>query len=356
MNCLTPNHTTRRTLAHGCIAFLLVCLSSTSSFGQNLDLGGLLGGIIKKAMQDAGNGNQPASGNAELQNSNPIGSAASSGTPITRENWMAEYDKVSWDCANINQNQMACAKASTAKRYKICTDVLDSLPNEPSSRGVLQELNRKCTYDLSTEDNSRQLFSQKLRAKQLALNSTIEQAKFDTCMSSLNAIPVTAGNAKIVHKQADECSFGNPDLAKRFRDAAKLKLTDIGKLDDLALAQVAQKHAQEIKALGFSDTFLKATIYLQVDMYNRPRAWMTMETWLGKLFDSGEYASITRATSGRSQGVMLKRQGIQSGGILFTLDGGELFPSHMVGSGKVESIDSVGEQLTVATAITQSIK
>jgi len=117
-----------------------------------------------------------------------------------------------------------------------------------------------------------------------------------------------------------------------------------------------KKRASEIKALGFSDAFLKATIYLQVDMYNRPKAWMTMETWLGKLFESGNFASIARITSGRSQGVMLKRLGMQSGGILFVLDGGELFPSHSAGAGKIELIESVGEQITVATAIAQSIK
>lgn len=119
---------------------------------------------------------------------------------------------------------------------------------------------------------------------------------------------------------------------------------------------VMKRRASEIKALGFSDAFLKATIYLQVDMYNRPKAWMTMETWLGKLFESGAYADITRITSGRSQGVMLKRQGMPSGGILFVLDGGDLFPSHSAGAGKAEPIESVGEQITVATAITQSIR
>lgn len=121
-------------------------------------------------------------------------------------------------------------------------------------------------------------------------------------------------------------------------------------------ADATNRRASEIKALGFSDAFLKATIYLQADMYNRPKAWMTMEAWLGKLFESGNYASITRITSGKSQGVMLKRQGVQSGGILFVLDGGELFPSHSASSGKAEVIESVGEQVTVAMAIAQSIK
>lgn len=355
MNCIASNHTTRRTLARGCIALLIACLSPTNSFGQNLDLGGLLGGIIKKAMQDAGNGNQPAPGSVESQNSNTVGLAVSGGTPITRENWMTEYDKVALDCANMSQNQVACAKASTAKRYKICTDVLDSLPNEPSSQRVLQDLSRKCTSDLSTEDNSRQLFSQKLRAKGLALNSSSAQTKFDTCMSGLNAIPVAAGNANMVLKQRSGCSFESSDLATRYWDATKVKLAEIAKLDDLALGQLVSKHAPAIKALGFSDAFLKATIYLQVDMYNRPKAWMTMETWLGKLFESGNYASITRITSGKSQGVMLKRQGMQSGGILFVLDGGELFPSHSASAGNAEPIESVGEQITIATAITQSI-
>lgn len=119
---------------------------------------------------------------------------------------------------------------------------------------------------------------------------------------------------------------------------------------------VMKRHASEIKALGFSDAFLKATIYLQVDMYNRPKAWMTMETWLEKLFQSGSYAGIARITSGRSQGVMLKRQGMPSGGVLFVLDGGELFPSHSAGTGKVEPIESVGEQVVITTAITQSIR
>lgn len=119
---------------------------------------------------------------------------------------------------------------------------------------------------------------------------------------------------------------------------------------------VTKRHASEIKALGFSDAFLKATIYLQVDMYNRPKAWMTMETWLGKLFESGNFASIARITSGRSQGVILKRPGMQSGGILFVLDGGDLFPSHSAGVGKVEPIESIGEQISITTAITQSIK
>lgn len=121
-------------------------------------------------------------------------------------------------------------------------------------------------------------------------------------------------------------------------------------------ADVTKKHASAIKSLGFSDAFLKATIYLQVDMFNRPKAWMTMETWLGRLFESGNYATITRITSEKSQGVMLKRQGVQSGGILFVLDGGDLFPSHSVSTGKAEAIESVGEQITVAMAITQSIK
>ncbi len=121
-------------------------------------------------------------------------------------------------------------------------------------------------------------------------------------------------------------------------------------------SDATKRYGSEIRALGFPDAFLKATIYLQVDMFNRPKAWITMETWLGKLFESGNFASITRITSGRSQGVMLKRQGMQSGGVLFVLDGGELFPSHSASAGKAEPIESVGEQITVTMAITQSIK
>lgn len=122
------------------------------------------------------------------------------------------------------------------------------------------------------------------------------------------------------------------------------------------LSALVAKHSASIKSLGFSTSFLNGTIYLQADAFNRPIAYGKFSDWLALLFESGNYSNITKIGSGQFQGIQLKRTGMQSAGLLFLLDGGDLFPSHIVTATETERLTTVEDRIAVAMMISQSVK
>ena len=117
------------------------------------------------------------------------------------------------------------------------------------------------------------------------------------------------------------------------------------------MAALLSKYHAQIAGLGFSDAFLKATIYLQIDTANQPRKFLTFEEWLAAIFESGSYTNITKIRTKSSQGVSLKRAGMQSAGILFKYDNGDLFPSGISDGEKAHPIMTVSDQIGVSTMI-----
>jgi len=117
------------------------------------------------------------------------------------------------------------------------------------------------------------------------------------------------------------------------------------------MAALLSKYHEQISGLGFSDTFLKATIYLQIDAANQPRKFLTFEEWLAAIFESGGYTKITKIRTKSSQGILLKRAGMQSAGILFKYDDGDLFPSGTSDGEKVQPIMTVSDQVGVSVML-----
>lgn len=122
------------------------------------------------------------------------------------------------------------------------------------------------------------------------------------------------------------------------------------------LVSLGIKHAAAIKSLGFSKPFLDGTIYLQADYFNRPVAYAKFRDWLALLFESGNYSNITKISSGQFQGIQLKRPGMQSGGLLFLLDGADLFPSHIVTATNTIRLKTDDDRITVAMMVSQAVK
>lgn len=121
------------------------------------------------------------------------------------------------------------------------------------------------------------------------------------------------------------------------------------------LNALLSKYKQQIGNLDFPSAYLKSVIYLREDYMNSPQKFITFETWLALLFDSGNYKTITKIQSGDSQGVLLKRQGFQSGGVLFKYDGGDLFPSYVANDAMATPITTPDEDIAASSMIIQSI-
>ena len=122
------------------------------------------------------------------------------------------------------------------------------------------------------------------------------------------------------------------------------------------LAALVAKYHSQIGSLGFSTAILKATIYLQVDAVNQPKKFITFKTWLAGLFESGKYSNVTRIKLKNSQGVLLKRPGMQSSGILFKMDGGDLFPTHITNSEEATPLESAGDQVAASMLMIDALE
>lgn len=133
----------------------------------------------------------------------------------------------------------------------------------------------------------------------------------------------------------------------RIRSEKEAKKAENAKI----LAQVIAKHKSEINSLGFSNKFLKANLYIYQDYVNRPVTVFTFETWLALLFESGKYSNIKKVEARGAQGVLLKRPGMQSGGILFKFDGGDLFPSHTTNGDKAFPIENAEGRVSASMMI-----
>lgn len=153
--------------------------------------------------------------------------------------------------------------------------------------------------------------------------------------NKLDAIRVSEEKQRLADKEAKESSI---------RAEKEAKKTELARLT----AQAIAKHGAAIKSLGFSTSFLKANLYIYTDSINRPVSLFSFETWLALLFESGKYSNIKKVEVRGAQGVLLKRPGMQSGGILFKLDGGDLFPSHTTNGDKAFPIKDANDQVAAS--------
>ena len=161
--------------------------------------------------------------------------------------------------------------------------------------------------------------------------------------NKLDAIMVAEEKQRLIDKEAEGTKFRAENKAKE-ENAVR------------ALVQLVAEHKSEIKKLGFSSKFLMANIYIYPDAVNRPVKLFTFETWLAALFESGKYSNIKKVEARGAQGVLLKRTGMQSGGILFKLDGGDLFPSHTTNADKAFAIISAGDRVAVSMMILSAVQ
>ncbi len=119
--------------------------------------------------------------------------------------------------------------------------------------------------------------------------------------------------------------FETPTLSK---ESASSSVSDTNKSPvEIALA----KNAAKISALGFSNKWLKAPIYLRGDAVNPPNHFVVFENLLAMLFENPRFSKITAIKSGKFEGFRLKVKGAESSGLLFRFDEGDLFISHVVG-------------------------
>ena len=116
---------------------------------------------------------------------------------------------------------------------------------------------------------------------------------------------------------------------------------------------ILKKHASQISALGFSTGALKSTLYLQVDLVNKPRQFLPFEYWLALVFEHPELVSMTAIKSGTRQGVLIKLKGVPSQGFLFRFEDGEGYQSHLVMDERAFSIISHKDAYAAALALLQ---
>lgn len=165
--------------------------------------------------------------------------------------------------------------------------------------------------------------------------------------------------AKIKLDEIEEQERSNTARMKAEKEAekeneARQKAEKKAELERRIQASVI-KYSSRIKALGFSQDFLKSSIYLQVDYVNLPIKFLKFEVWLAGLFESNKYSSITKIKTKNSHGVLLKRPGIESVGILFKMDNGDLFPSYLSNSEKAQPIESTGEHVATSMLIINAV-
>jgi len=126
-------------------------------------------------------------------------------------------------------------------------------------------------------------------------------------------------------KELSGAEFETPTLSKEPESSSA---SDSNKSPvEIALA----KNATKISALGFSNKWLKAPIYLRGDAVNPPNHFVIFENLLAMLFENPRFSKITAIKSGKFEGFRLKVKGAESSGLLFRFDEGDLFISHVVG-------------------------
>lgn len=115
--------------------------------------------------------------------------------------------------------------------------------------------------------------------------------------------------------------------------------------------EIIKNNSQKISSLGFSNKFLKSKIYLRLDMTSPAKGVMTFESFIALLYANPRITKIDRISYGKFEGIRTKMAGFPSGGILFNLDDGDIFPSHMVSGDDAIRITTTEEMLQVSLAI-----
>lgn len=108
-------------------------------------------------------------------------------------------------------------------------------------------------------------------------------------------------------------------------------------------ALLATKYKNEIQKLGFAQSFLESTIYLQ-EANQKPRKFMKFKDWVAILLDSGKYKFLQKIAVEKTNGILLKIEGEPSNGITFRKDSDELYAAYFVDStGDASEIDEVSQ-------------
>ncbi|GEM_PF-558424 len=118
---------------------------------------------------------------------------------------------------------------------------------------------------------------------------------------------------------------------------------------EIALA----KNAAKISALGFSNKWLKAPLYLRGDLVNPPSHFVIFESFLALLFENPRFSKITAIKSGKFEGILVKVKGAESTGFLFKYDGGDLFISHVVSDDQATPLETANDYLSISMMILQ---
>ncbi len=120
------------------------------------------------------------------------------------------------------------------------------------------------------------------------------------------------------------------------------------------LEGIVARQATRIAGLGFPPTFLKGTIYLQQDLFNRPQPFLRFDQWLSLVLENREITKVTTISLGKSKGVLIKVPGAESYGFLFKFDEGDIYPTHYVKGDQTLAPESTQDAVALGIAVAKA--
>lgn len=171
-----------------------------------------------------------------------------------------------------------------------------------------------------------------------------------SCSMGLN---VSASDTYTISSSNDP-KFETSNTTPTASPAKPEKATPVSKNENYSPVEIAlAKNAAKVSALGLSNKWLKAPIYLRGDLVNPPSHVVIFENFLAILFENPRISKLTAIKSGKSEGVLIKVQGSESFGFLFKYDDGDLFPSHTVAGDASTPIETIQDMYSVSLLIVQ---